>query len=52
MVLNVTLIPTLGINGAAIATALSTAGVNLANLTWVRRTMDIQPVFFLPFVRR
>ncbi len=52
IVLNVTLIPTLGINGAAIATALSTAGVNLANLTWVRRTMDIQPVFFLPSVRR
>lgn len=52
IVLNVTLIPILGINGAAIATALSTGGVNLANLTWVRKTMDIQPVFFLPFVRQ
>lgn len=52
IVLNLTLIPTLGINGAAIATAVSVSGVNLANLMWVRRTMDIQPVFFLPFVRQ
>jgi O-antigen/teichoic acid export membrane protein len=50
--LNVTLIPILGINGAAIATAVSLGGVNLANLTWIRRTMDIQPIFVLPLVRR
>lgn len=52
IVLNVTLIPILGINGAAIATALSVSGVNLANLTFVRKTMDIQPVFLLPVVRQ
>ena len=42
----------LGINGAAIATALSVAGVNIANLTFVRKTMDIQPIFLLPFIRQ
>jgi O-antigen/teichoic acid export membrane protein len=52
IILNVTLVPLLGINGAAIATALSVSGVQFANLTFVRRTMDIQPIFFLPLARQ
>lgn len=51
IILNVTLIPMLGINGAAIATAVSLGGVNLANHTWIRKTMDIQPIFLLPLRR-
>ena len=52
IILNASLIPVLGINGAAVATALSLIGVNLANLAWVRRTMGIQPVFALKAVQQ
>jgi O-antigen/teichoic acid export membrane protein len=51
IILNVTLIPILGINGAAIATSLSLSGINLANLAWVRKTMEIQPIFLLHSIR-
>ena len=51
IVLNLILIPSFGINGAAIATAVSIGGVNVANTIWVRRKMDIQPVFLFPHLR-
>jgi O-antigen/teichoic acid export membrane protein len=51
ILLNVILIPPFGINGAAIATAVSVGGVNLANTAWVRRKMGIQPFFLFRHLR-
>jgi O-antigen/teichoic acid export membrane protein len=51
ILLNLILIPPLGINGAAIATAISVGGVNVANLWWVRATLNIQPLRVLPAAR-
>lgn len=48
IVLNAILIPLLGINGAAIATATSVSLLNLLNAAWVRNKLGIEPIAVLP----
>lgn len=43
--LNLLLIPRFGINGAAAATAASVSLANLANASWARRKLHIEPVW-------
>ena len=52
IVINLLLIPVMGINGAALATVASVAMVNLINLYWVITKLKINPTIFGVFKLR